>query len=102
MTTKTSFNSGKGGRGGRKGPHPGKGPKGKKAGGRGRGGSRIATEPLIEQPVADSTDTVPCRICGYPVDPQRMHPHMVRFHGVPIRARVAWAEAAPPNTGKVG
>ncbi|MFZ4398268.1 MAG: hypothetical protein ACOYOU_21850 [Kiritimatiellia bacterium] len=99
MKTKTPFNSGKGGHG-RKGPHAGKGPRGKKTGHKDRSGRRPAPEPLIEQPIADSSDTVPCRICGHPVDPQRMHPHMVRFHGVPIRARGAWAESSPPNTGK--
>ena len=86
MRTKTHFNAGNGGRD-RRAPHARKGPKGKKAERKGRAGRRQRTEPLIEQPLSDTSGTVLCRICGHPVDPQRMHPHMVRFHGVAIRAQ---------------
>ena len=58
-----------------------------------------STEPLIEQPVADSSGTVLCKICGHPVDPHRMHPHMVRFHGVAIRARGRVGEDNPIQHG---
>jgi hypothetical protein len=44
------------------------------------------SERLIEQPIAEATATVPCKICGHGVDPSRMHFHMVRFHGAAIRA----------------
>jgi len=47
---------------------------------------------LLEQPIAESLGTVPCKICGHPVDPKRMHPHMVRFHGAALRSKGAWAE----------
>jgi hypothetical protein len=57
---------------------------------------------LIEQPIADSSGTVLCKICGNPVDPQRMHPHMVRFHGVAIRSKGAWAGQSDSTTGKEG
>jgi hypothetical protein len=68
-------------------PPPGeKGPKG----GRPRRGARDTrkrgAEPSLEQPVAESAGAVPCRICGYPVDPKRMHFHMVRFHGAALRS----------------
>ena len=62
-----------------------KGPKGKKTGHKGKGSRNRRTEPLIEQPIADSTGAVPCRLCGHPVDPNRMHFHMVRFHGAAFR-----------------
>jgi hypothetical protein len=62
-----------------------KGPKGGKAGRKGRGGGTRRTEPLIEQPIADSTGAVPCKLCGHPVDPKRLHFHMVRFHGAALR-----------------
>ena len=62
-----------------------KGPKGKKAGHKARGGRMRRTEPLLEQPIAESAGAVPCQICGHPVDPQRMHFHMVRFHGAALR-----------------
>lgn len=61
-------------------------PKGKKAGHKARR-RRQRTEPLLEQPIADLTGTVPCPICGHLVDAKRMHPHMVRFHGVAIRSK---------------
>lgn len=81
----SSFNPGGRGR-----PSPGrKGPKGRKGGPKAKGprGSRKRrTEPLIEQPIADSTGAVPCRICGHPVDPKRLHFHMVRFHGAAFRS----------------
>ena len=33
------------------------------------------------QPKAIAHNSVPCPICGVPVDRKRMKPHMVRFHG---------------------
>ena len=70
---------------------------------KGRTGRGERTEHLIEQPIADATDTVRCPICGHPVDPHRMHPHMVRFHGVAIRSRGAWGTEPPkPATGNEG
>ena len=61
------------------------GPKGKKAGPKARGDRKRRTEPLLEQPIAESVGAVPCRICGHPVDPKRLHFHMVRFHGAALR-----------------
>jgi hypothetical protein len=61
------------------------GPKGKKAGRKARGDRKRGTEPLLEQPIAVSTGAVPCKICGHPVDPKRLHFHMVRFHGAALR-----------------
>ena len=62
-----------------------KGPKGKKAGHKARGGRKQRTEPLLEQPIAESAGAVPCQLCGHPVDPKRLHFHMVRFHGAAFR-----------------
>jgi hypothetical protein len=76
-----TFNSGRRGR-----PSPGrKGPKGEKAGHKSGGVRKRRSEPLIEQPIADSSGAVPCRLCGHPVDPKRLHFHMVRFHGAALR-----------------
>ena len=50
---------------------------------------KLTPEPLLEQPIADSTANVPCPVCGHAVDPKRMHPHMVRFHGAAIRSNGA-------------
>ena len=36
---------------------------------------------ISEQPVADLSGTVPCKVCGHPVDEKRLRVHMVRFHG---------------------
>lgn len=99
MGTKTFSHSRDGGRGG-KAPHARKGTKAKDAGGKSRGARGRGAERLLEQPVADSSGTVLCQICGHPVDPHRMHPHMVRFHGVAIRARGAWAKTPDPTKGK--
>jgi len=98
MRKKSFFKAGAAGSG-KEPPHARKGPKGARAMQKGRKGIGRRTERLIEQPVADSSDTVRCPVCGHPVDPQRMHPHMVRFHGVAIRARGAWAQSAGPATG---
>jgi len=62
-----------------------KGPKRKKTGRKTRAREKLKTESRLEQPIADSSGTVLCEVCGHPVDPRRMHPHMVRFHGVAIR-----------------
>ena len=76
-----AFNPGNRGR-----PSPGrKGPKGEKPRHKAGGTRTRRTEPLIEQPIADSVGAVPCRICGHPVDPKRLHFHMVRFHGAAFR-----------------
>ena len=76
-----AFDSGNRGR-----PSPGrKGPKGEKARHKTGGVSKRRSEPLIEQPIADSFGGVPCQICGHPVDPKRLHAHMVRFHGAAFR-----------------
>src|ERR1035437_6233008 len=98
MNTKSIFNAGNGGRG-RMAPGARKGPKGRKGGHKGSGGRGLRTEPLIEQPIAESFGTVPCQICGHPVDPKRMHPHMVRFHGAAIRSRGAWEDKSNSTTG---
>ena len=77
-----AFSSGNRGR-----PSPGrKGPKGEKGGRKVKGTRKRRTEPLIAQPIADSTGAVPCRLCGHPVDPKRLHFHMVRFHGAAFRS----------------
>jgi hypothetical protein len=62
-----------------------KGRKGKIAGHKARHGRKRGAEPLLEQPIADATGAVPCRLCGHPVEPKRMHFHMVRFHGAALR-----------------
>ena len=62
-----------------------KAPKRKKAGRKTTGKRKPRTESRLEQPIANSTGTVLCELCGHPVDPGRMHPHMVRFHGVAMR-----------------
>ena len=61
------------------------GRKGKAAGHRARGTPKRRNQPLIEQPIAQSAGTVRCQLCGCPVDPKRLHIHLVRFHGVPLR-----------------
>lgn len=55
----------------------------------GAGGKHGHSQPLLEQPVADSLLTTPCPICGHPVDRKRMHFHMVRFHGAALRTKPA-------------
>src|ERR1035438_9342205 len=99
MGTKTSM-SARDNRHRRNGPHAGKGPKAKEAGHKTRGAKGRGAERLLEQPVSDSSGTVSCPICGHPVDPRRMHPHMVRFHGVAIRARGAWTQVSDPARSK--
>ena len=59
----------------------------KKAGHYVRGRKQLRTKPLLEQPVADPTGAVPCQLCGHPVDPKRLHFHMVRFHGSAFRSK---------------
>ena len=77
-------------------PQSRKSSKGRQTGRKGKGGRRPRGEPLLEQPLAELNGNVPCPICGHPVDAKRMHPHMVRFHGVAIRAKSGWqAEQAP-------
>jgi hypothetical protein len=71
-------------------PSPGrKGPKSGGAGHKAGGTRKRRTEPLLEQPIADSTGAVPCQLCGHPVDPKRLHFHMVRYHGVAFRPKGA-------------
>ena len=67
-------------------PPGGKGPKGKRSGRRARNAKTRNADSLREQPVLESDGAVPCRICGYPVHPKRMHFHMVRFHGAAFRS----------------
>jgi len=97
-----SHSNAAGGKRNRSVPRSRKGPKGKNARNKIRDGRGPRTEPLIEQPLTDTSGMVLCKICGHPVDPQRMHPHMVRFHGVAIRARGAWAGQSDSTTGKGG
>ncbi len=40
---------------------------------------------LLEQPMTDVAGAVPCELCGHPVDPKRLHFHMVRCHGAVFR-----------------
>jgi hypothetical protein len=37
--------------------------------------------------VAETAGAVPCQICGHPVDPKRLHFHMVRYHGLVFRSK---------------
>jgi hypothetical protein len=60
-------------------------PKRKPGGPKNRRREKLQTEARLEQPIAESNGNVLCEICHHPVDPRRMHPHMVRFHGVAIR-----------------
>jgi hypothetical protein len=64
-----------------------KGVKANKAGPNARGIRKRRTEPLLEQPVADPTGAVPCQLCGHPVDPKRLHFHMVRYHGTAFSSK---------------
>ena len=59
--------------------------KGGKAGRKAKGSRKRRNEPLLEQPIANSAGAVPCQICRHPVDPKRLHIHMVRFHGAALR-----------------
>ena len=59
----------------------------KKAGPNARGRPNLRTVPRLEQPVADASGAVPCQLCGHPVDPKRLHFHMVRFHGIAFRSK---------------
>ena len=61
-----------------------KGPKKKKAGRQFRRRERAQAHSLSEQPVADMSGTVPCEVCGFPVDRKRLEAHMVRFHGASL------------------
>jgi hypothetical protein len=61
----------------------------KKGGHKGSGRSQGHAEPLLEQPVAEMATTVPCPVCAHPVDPKRLHFHMVRFHGASMRPKPA-------------
>jgi len=60
---------------------PRKGPKEKKTGRQFRRRERAQAHSLSEQPVADMSGTVPCEVCGFPVDRKRLQAHMIRFHG---------------------
>src|SRR5204863_8534242 len=40
-----------------------------------------ASASRVLQPVIESEANVRCPLCNSPVDPRRMQPHMVRFHG---------------------
>ena len=58
-----------------------KGSKKKKAGRQFRRSKPAQAGSLSEQPVADKSGTVPCEICGLPVDRKRLQAHRIRFHG---------------------
>jgi hypothetical protein len=62
---------------------------GKKGGGRYKQKREPAPNSLAEQPGAEMSTTIPCGVCGHPVDPKRMHAHMVRFHGIAFRSKSA-------------
>jgi hypothetical protein len=47
--------------------------------------SSTTPESFLEQPPLVANSNVKCQICGIPVDPKRMHFHMVRFHGAARR-----------------
>jgi hypothetical protein len=66
-----------GGGGGRHHQGRRKGKKGRKGG----GNDRVEPASLSGQPTLDTSDMVPCKICGHLVDPKRMQPHLIRFHG---------------------
>jgi len=50
---------------------------------KGGGNNEVDAPSLADQPTLDTTEMVPCKICGHPVDPKRMQPHLIRFHGAP-------------------
>ena len=62
-------------------PSPGLRPKRRKARRRSRSPKEATNASRIVQPIAESSGTILCHLCKFPVDPRRMHPHMVRFHG---------------------
>ena len=63
---------------------PRKGPKEKRAGRQFRRREKGQAHSLSEQPVADMSGTVPCKVCGFPVDRKRLQAHMIRFHGASL------------------
>jgi len=66
----------------KKGGHQG----GHQGGHRGHGHGQ--PDSLLEQPSPEASSTVPCPSCGHPVDPKRLHFHMVRFHGASLRSKM--------------
>jgi hypothetical protein len=62
-----------------------KAPKRRKPGGKTSGKRRAPPERRLEQPIAAPAGSELCKICGHAVEPGRMHPHMVRFHGAAMR-----------------
>jgi hypothetical protein len=84
METKTLFNSAGGGGMTLRGRAA---TKGKHGSHKSKHGRSPKADLRLEQPVADSSGTVPCQICGHGVDPKRMHFHMVRFHGAAFRSK---------------
>jgi hypothetical protein len=62
-----------------------KAPKRRKTARKPTGKRKPRTDARLEQPIANFTGNVLCELCGHAVDPGRMHPHMVRFHGVAMR-----------------
>jgi hypothetical protein len=60
-------------------------PKAKKTARKFRRKKQPQSSSMAEQPVAESSGTVPCKLCGLLVDRKRLQPHMVRFHGAALR-----------------
>ncbi len=52
---------------------------------RNSGGSGAFLQMSTKQQPVLSAGTVPCKICGYLMDEQRVNEHMVRFHGKALR-----------------
>jgi hypothetical protein len=58
--------------------------KGGGAGHQTEAGKRSRSIPHLEQPTPNQEGAEPCRLCGFPVEPKRMHFHMVRVHGATL------------------
>ena len=50
---------------------------------------KSTVEAFLPQPIANVLGAVPCHLCGHPVEASRMHPHLVRCHGMPFNAKQA-------------
>ena len=78
-------------------PHGWKGSMRTKPMGKAKGRRKPKPDSLREQPIADSTGTVPCKLCGHPVDVKRMHFHMVRFHGAAMKSNGSQGPQSGPH-----